>query len=192
MKKNILAQWAKPMSNLGYAVICMTLISSSWAKESPLKTVDKVELDQYLGVWYEIARKPNSLENQCVRDVSFSYTLSEYGNMLIEQRCYDQQDQLVQNFGEAYASNAPWYNKFRVSYLPDGIRWLPIGKNQYWILKLDQDYKMALIGDPERQYLWLLSREPHPDAQSIKAYLDYAQAQGYQLNNLIYSPHGQN
>jgi len=151
-----------------------------------LQAVEKVELDKYLGVWYEIARKPNRFEEKCAADVTASYTLNEYGNMLIENQCMDQNGRKIQAFGEAYAVNEPRYSQFKVSFLPEGMRWLPVGQSDYWVLKVDADYQMALVGEPNRQYLWLLSRDKKPDPAQVKQYLAYAETLGYRLNDVVY------
>lgn len=169
-------------------LLCMTSLSVQ-AQAPVFSAVEKVELDRYLGVWYEIARKPTSLEKKCVRDVTASYTLNEYANMLIEHRCLDANHQQLKLLGEGYAVNEPWYSKFKISFLPESIRWLPLAQRDYWILKLDPDYQMVLIGAPDRQHLWVLARQPHPDPELLKLYLAHAKSLGYDLNNLIYTPH---
>ena len=61
-------------------LVGLSLATMAYAKNPPLKTVESVELDRYLGVWYEVARKPLYFQNKCDRDVSATYTLNENGN----------------------------------------------------------------------------------------------------------------
>ena len=51
----------------------------------------------------------------------------------------------------------------KVSFLPEALRWIPFTKGDYWALKLDPDYRLSLVGTPDRDHLWLLTREPHVD-----------------------------
>jgi apolipoprotein D and lipocalin family protein len=163
-----------------------TLMSSNvWA--APLATVDQVALDEYLGVWHEIARKPNIAQKQCYRASTVTYTLNEYGNVLIQNRCETKHGTLIQSSNEAFIQNAPFNSKFKISFLPEGIRWLPLGRGDYWILKLDKVGGVVLIGEPKRHHLWLLSRDANLDAKVIKEYLDYAQALGFDLSDLYYN-----
>lgn len=159
------------------------------AVEKKIQAVDKVEIDKFLGVWYEIVRKPTSLEKRCSRDITSTYTLNEYGHLQAEQQCIGDDQQLIKRIGEAYPVNEPRYSKFKLSFMPEAIRWIPVGQNDYWILKLDQQYQMVLIGEPTGQSLWLLSRQPHPNQLLVQQYLTYAKSLGYELNNIIYITH---
>lgn len=86
----------------------------AYAQQKPLPTVDKVELDRYLGVWYEVARKPAF--QKCAYNVSATYTLNENGNIVVDNRCYDNQKQLQQSIGEAFVVNPPYNTKLKVSF----------------------------------------------------------------------------
>ena len=74
-----------------------------------------------------------------------------------------------------------------MSFIPEAIRWLPVGRGDYWILKIDKSYQMALVGEPHRKYLWVLSRDPKPNPHLIGEYLKYASSLGYQLDDVIYT-----
>lgn len=87
--------------------------------------------------------------------------------------------------------NEPLNSKLKVSFLPELIRWIPIARGDYWILKIDEDYQTVLVGEPKRRYLWVLSRQPHVDQAVLKHYLDYAKSQGYDIKDLIYTSQSQ-
>ena len=159
----------------------------AYAQSKPLAVVDKVELDRYLGVWYEIARKPMYFQNKCGSNVSATYTLNENGNVTVDNRCYAQDGKLMQSIGEAFVQNPPFNSKLKVSFLPEAVRWLPVARGDYWILKIDDDYETVLVGEPRRKYMWVLSRSPQPDQKVINEYLEYAKSVGYDLNDLIHT-----
>lgn len=169
----------------GALLVGLGMATAAYAQNQPLKTVDKVELDRYLGVWYEVARKPLYFQNKCDRDVTATYTLNENGNINVDNKCYSKDGKLNQSIGEAYVQNAPFNSKLKVSFLPSAIRWLPVGRGDYWVLKIDEDYQTVLVGEPKRKYLWVLSRSAHPNEAVVKEYLDYAQSVGYDLGDLI-------
>ena len=77
----------------------------------------------------------------------------------------------------------------KVSFLPKGLRWVPFSKGDYWVLRVDEDYQVALVGGPSHRYLWLLSRTPDVDEAVIEDYLNTAKAQGYDLSKLIRTKH---
>lgn len=169
----------------GLLLMGLSAITIVHAKDQPLKTVDKVELDRYLGVWYEVARKPLSFQNKCDRNVTATYTLNENGNVNVDNKCLMKDGKITQSLGEAYIQNAPFNTKLKVSFLPDAVRWLPLGRGDYWILKIDEDYQTVLVGEPERKYMWVLSRIQQPDEVVIKEYLEYAKSVGYDLKDVI-------
>jgi apolipoprotein D and lipocalin family protein len=148
-----------------------------------------VELDKYLGVWYEVARKPMFFERKCAFNVTATYTLNENGNIVVDNKCVDQDGDLQQSLGEAFVVNAPFNSKLKVSFLPEGVRWIPVGRGDYWILKLDEDYQTVLVGEPRRKYLWVLSRIPNPKKEIIHEYLNYAKSLGYDIHDVIYPEH---
>lgn len=169
----------------GALLLGLGIATMAYAKDEPLKTVDKVEVDRYLGVWYEVARKPLYFQNKCDRNVTATYTLNENGNVNVDNKCLSKDGSVNQSLGEAFIQNAPFNTKLKVSFLPNAIRWLPFGRGDYWILKLDEDYQTVLVGEPGRKYLWVLSRDSQPDEAVVKEYLDYAKSVGYDLGDLI-------
>ena len=171
----------------GVVLIGLGAATLAYAQTKPLQTVDKVQLDRYLGVWYEIARKPMYFENKCSRDVTATYTLNENGNVSVTNRCFSKDGQLQQSIGEAFVQNAPFNTKLKVSFLPEAIRWLSVARGDYWILKIDDDYQTVLVGEPRRKYMWVLSRSAQPDQAVVNEYLEYAKSVGYNLTDLIHT-----
>lgn len=175
----------------GAVLVGLGMATMTYAQTKPLQTVEKVELDRYLGTWYEVARKPLSFQNKCASDVTARYTLNENGNIVVDNRCIGKDGKQNQSLAEGFVQNAPFNTKLKVSFLPEVIRWLPVGRGDYWVLKLDDDYQTALVGEPKRKYMWVLSRDPNIDPKVLNEYLDYAKSLGYNLDDLIQTPHTQ-
>lgn len=171
----------------GAVLLGLGMATMAYAQTKPLKTVEKLELDKYLGVWYEVARKPLYFQNKCDHDVTATYTLNENGNVAVDNRCYSKDGGLNQSIGEAFVQNAPFNSKLKVSFLPEAIRWLPFGRGDYWVLKLDENYQTVLVGEPRRKYMWVLSRSPQPDQAVVKEYLEYAKSVGYDVGDVIHT-----
>jgi len=129
-------------------VIVSLLIAGCSTHYPPLKTVEKVELQSYLGRWYEIARYEHFFEKGC-SDARATYSLKEDGDIQVLNECI-KDGELSQAKGVAYATDVS-NSKLKVSFFR------PFYGN-YWILMLGDDYEYALIGDPSREYLWILSR----------------------------------
>lgn len=191
IKNNVYIQKGQLGTFILHSLLLMAC-SFAWLPNThaqPLQVVEKVELDKYLGVWYEVARKPMYFERKCIYDITATYTLNENGNIVVDNKCYDAEGNLQQSVGEAFIANAPFNSKLRVSFLPEGVRWIPVGRGDYWILKLDDDYQTVLVGEPRRKYLWILSRTPQLAKEQIHDYLNYAKSQGYNVSDVIYPEH---
>ena len=150
-----------------------------------LKTVPHVELARYLGTWYEIARKPMRHEDATARDITATYELDDSGAVRVLNSCIDEDGKVDASEGLARpvdASNA----KLEVSFLPQGLRWIPFARGDYWILRLDEDYNTALVGEPGRKYLWLLHRSPQMGPEAKNEWLEFARMRGYGLDDMIF------
>lgn len=154
------------------------------SSEPTVSTVPYVDINRYLGVWFEIARKPMRHEDSLARDITATYTLADDGNIKVHNACINERGEIDESEGKATPvddSNA----KLEVTFLPRGMRWIPFTKGDYWIMRLDDSYETALIGEPERKYLWLLHRKPQLDESTRREWLSYAESQGYDISDLI-------
>jgi len=152
-----------------------------------LKTVPDLSLPRYLGTWYEIARLPMKHEPDDCTDVSAHYELKDNGHVAVLNRCRVG-DSIEEAEGEACPVDTD-PARLEVSFLPKGLRWIPFTKGDYWVMAVAPDYSVALVGSPDREYLWLLSREPQLDAAIQAHYLAQAEQQGFNLSRLILTPH---
>jgi len=154
----------------------------------PVRTVAAVDLQRYLGTWYEIARFPNSFQDgrgrRCV-DTTATYALRPDGQVSVENRCLDAADgnRQVTASGTAYAVEGSNNARLRVTFF-----WPFYG--DYWVIGLDPDYRWAVVGAPGRDYLWILSRTPTLSAADRAAALQAATAQGFDVARLQETPQG--
>lgn len=155
---------------------------------SEIQTVNHFDLTRYLGTWYEIARLPMKHQPEDSTDISAVYSLNDDGKVRVQNRCLDGQGELDESIGEATVVDAE-HGKLEVSFLPEGLRWIPFTKGDYWVLKIDDNYTTALVGEPNQKYLWLLHRDVDLDANVKQQYLAYAESLGYDLTDLIHTVH---
>ncbi|MBN8791584.1 MAG: lipocalin family protein [Stenotrophomonas nitritireducens] len=153
----------------------------------PLPTVAALDLPRYLGTWYEIDRLPMRHEPEDATDVSAHYTLEDDGGIRVRNRCLHD-GELQEAIGQARPIDAS-NSRLEVSFLPEGLRWIPFTKGDYWVILVDAGYANALVGSPDRKYLWLLAREPHMDETTRQHYIGYARQQGFDVERLIHTPH---
>lgn len=153
------------------------------------RTVPSLELHRYLGTWYEIARLPERHEPAEYTDITATYTLNDDGTVRVDNRALDDEGEPAQVVGQAMIVEGSGNAKLEVSFMPEGLRWIPFTRGDYWVLRVDDDYRTALVGTPNRKHLWLLSRAPTIDAATRSAFLETAVEQGYDLGELITTPH---
>ncbi|HEU4665538.1 MAG TPA: lipocalin family protein [Dokdonella sp.] len=153
------------------------------------RTVPSLELHRYLGTWYEIARLPERHEPADYTDIAATYTLNDDGTVRVDNRALNGEGEPEQVIGEASVVDGSGNAKLEVSFMPDGLKWIPFTKGDYWVLRVDDDYRTALVGTPNRKYLWLLSRTPTIEPATRRSFLDTAVQEGYDLGELITTPH---
>ena len=161
-----------------FLFICiLILIDKSEGQEniqpnSKPMTVNKVDLDRYVGVWYEIAKIPNRFQKQCARNVTATYSLNDDGTIKVINRCLREDGSEDKVTGKARIVDKKNNAKLEVSFVR--IFGFHLFWGDYWIIGLDRDYQYAVVGSPTRKYGWILSREksmPESMFQEVKQIL---------------------
>lgn len=154
---------------------------------APLVAVT-VDLNRYLGTWYQIALYPNVFQRQCASDTQASYR--ELGERRIEvlNRCRKADGEVVQALGEARVVGP---GQLKVRFAPGWLAWLPFVWADYWVVDLEPSYRYAIVSEPDRDYLWVLSRTPQLSAADDTAVRARLQALGFDLSRLQFEAHRQ-
>jgi apolipoprotein D and lipocalin family protein len=146
--------------------------------EQPLDVVESVDLDRYLGRWYEIASYPMYFQRGCTATTA-DYSLREDGLIKVINSCRKGtlDGKLKQAKGKAKVVDTETNAKLKVSFF--GPFW-----GDYWIIDLDPDYRWAVVGGPKRKYLWILSRTPQMDEALYEEIIGRLPAKGYDPKRL--------
>lgn len=167
-------------------VMASTFVQAESRNKQPLRVVASVDLSRYAGQWYEIARLPNRFENKCVGDVMATYTVLKGNQIKVVNQCRKSNGEMSSVEGRARLADKDGPNtKLKVRFAPSFLSFLPFVWGDYWIIELAPDYSYAVIGEPKRRYLWILSRTPQMDATKIQELASRAAAQGYDVSQLI-------
>ena len=141
-----------------------------------------------VGQWHAQARRPNRFEKRCTGPVTAEYTLMEDGSGLqVLNRCILPDGRFEESAGVARVApvaGQPGAGRLEVCFAPEWLRWLPMVWGDYWILRLDRDYQVALVGTPDRKCLWVLSRAPRLEDAALQAELDYARSLGFEVDKV--------
>jgi apolipoprotein D and lipocalin family protein len=144
---------------------------------SPLTSVSAVDLNRYLGTWYEIYRLPNRFEGTDCVTVSAQYALKDDGNVSVLNTCLKKDGPKVAN-GIAKVVPGSNNSKLKVSFFRPFY-------GDYWVIDLAEDYSWVLVGEPAGKYFWILARQKQLDSKSEEALLAKAEKLGYQRKDLI-------
>ncbi len=157
---------------------------------APMPTRDWVDLARYGGRWYEIARLPNRFQEQCAGDVSATYTLRADGRVTVVNECRRRDGRTSRAEGVARRADEKGpASRLKVRFAPAFLSALPFVWGDYWILELDRDYRHALVGDPSRKYLWILSRSPEMEAGEYELLAGAAGRLGFDTSRLLRTQH---
>jgi apolipoprotein D and lipocalin family protein len=142
-----------------------------------LKVVEGVDVKRYMGTWYEIARYPNFFQDAACDHATAQYTLNDDGTVKVVNRCGPTgTEQSIE--GTARVVDANTNAKLKV-------RFFGPFEGDYWIIDLDPDYEWAVVGEPSRRFLWILSRTPTMDATVYDDILSRLPGKNYDPTRLI-------
>ncbi len=161
------------------------------APTSALPVVAPVDLQRYAGTWYEQARLPNRFQRDCTGQVSATYEVLPDGRVGVTNRCAkaDGSTEMAQGVARLVpVEGQPGAGRLEVSFAPRWLSWVPMVWGDYWIMQLDADYQVALVGTPDRKFLWVLSRAPQIDAARVQALMDYARNTGFDTATVVRTP----
>lgn len=168
------------------ALVALTLAAGAQAQPAslPNTSVPALDLQRYSGQWHEIAHLPMFFQRNCVAHITADYTPQADGRVGVRNACDDKAGKRIVSEGVA-RSVAGHPGRLEVRFAPDWLAWAPFVWADYWVVELDPDYKWAVVGGPDRNHLWVLSRTPTlPRAQfeDIKA---RAARRGYPVDRLV-------
>jgi apolipoprotein D and lipocalin family protein len=126
----------------------------------PLQPIDALDVPRYMGRWYEIAKYPNRFQKKCVGDTQATYALKQDGTIAVTNTCRVENGEIDEAHGVARQIGQSGSPKLEVRFAPAWLSFIPAIWGNYWVIDLDPGYQLAAVGEPKREYLWILSRTP--------------------------------
>ena len=190
------------MPTLRLALLCACLWASVATPvahaTAPLQTVPSVDLKRYQGRWYQIAYYPNTFQKQCVGNTTADYRLLMTGHVEVTNQCSTADGSVSKVVGAARVKPPKFFGvpvakgtdtaKLEVRFAPSFLAWLDAVWAPYWVIQLPDDYRYAVVGEPRREFLWILSRTPTLAAADRAAIEARLIEQGYDTNRLKDEP----
>ncbi len=171
------------MRSLFFAFWACTLL----AQKDPLKSVKALDLKRYMGLWHEVARLPNSFERNCEKATA-EYFLNDDGTVRVLNTCVKENGYTKNIKGRAYIPDPDYPAQLKVNFVPKWLSWTGLGWGDYWVIDLDSDYQWAVVSEPSREYLWILSRSPQMPPEVFGGIVNRLKAKQFDLTHLLISP----
>ena len=162
------------VSVLAVLTACDTTERVEQSNLPDLPTVAQVDVPRYLGTWYQQALIPNKFQAMCVSDTRATYLRGGDGLVVVNQ-CRKADGQIEKAQGVAKIVEGSNNAKLRVSFFRPFY-------GDYWVLALDSGYNWVLVGEPKREFGWILSRNNKLDETTLEQILDRAVSLGYDRN----------
>ncbi len=181
--------------------LCGASLVSAAAAAAPLpalQAVPSIDLSRYQGQWYQIAYYPNTFQKQCVANTTANYKPLANGQIEVTNQCKTADGTLSTAVGAARVKPPKFLgvpvakgtvtSKLEVRFAPSYLSWINAVWAPYWVIQLADDYRYAVIGEPNREYLWILSRTPTLNPQDRAIITGLLQQQGYDPTKLQEEP----
>ena len=182
--RNRRTRFAPLLAALGLALPAVATAQN--APDSEPETLERVDLERYMGLWYEYAKLPNSFQDQCVANTTAEYTLRDDGRVTVVNRC-DTADGVDVATGVARVVDGETNAKLEVSFVE--IFGLNLFWGDYWVIGLGDDYEYAVVGHPERKFGWLLVRDPDVGEDLMDEMFFTLESRGYRHTDFELTPH---
>jgi apolipoprotein D and lipocalin family protein len=159
-----------------------TIRSGFSLENKELEVVPNLDLHKFQGTWYEIAHNPWFPEKDCFAMIAH-YKLTEDSQIKVTNICRKNgfDGEISKVSGKAWLVDPKMNSKWEVQFI-----W-PFSLD-YWVIELDENYNYAVIGEPERENLWILSRKPIMGKDLLSRIIENTKSKGYDLSNLILTP----
>ncbi len=182
MTKIIIPKYIKLIFTIFIFFACTMNAQTSNKIGEPV-TVDSVDLNRYVGKWFEIAKIPNSFQKKCASNTTATYILRKDGNIAVINRCIEKDGSVSEAKGIAKVVDKKTNSKLEVSFVR--IFGISLFWGDYWIIGLDKDYKYVVVGTPTRKYGWILSRTSAMSKNDLNEAFTILRNHGYNTNDFV-------
>lgn len=196
-----LSLWRRPVGGLVLLASLMlggAPVLAAAPGPAPLMALPQLALKPYLGTWYQWALIPNRFQQQCVSDTTATYRSLPDESIEVRNRCRRADGRWDEAIGQARAvdglssvvDGVLQPAQLQVSFLPTWLRWTGIGWGAYWVIERPEHGRYAVVSEPSRQYLWVLTRAPNLSPEDEQAVQRRVQAAGFDWQRVQRHSHG--
>ncbi|QWD60498.1 lipocalin family protein [Polynucleobacter sp. MWH-UH35A] len=166
------------------SILIFSFSAQGQGSDVAVKTIPSLDVQRYLGTWYEIAKFPNWFQKKCVSNTKAVYSARADGTLKVLNSCKTVDGEVSEAEGTARQIGPKESPKLEVRFAPAWLSFIPMVWGDYWVIDLDPQYQVAVISDPRREYLWILSRTPQLNKKVYEDTLQRIQAQQFDVRKL--------
>lgn len=157
--------------------------------ENRLAPVPVFDIGRYAGLWYDIAATPDRFHGECAGDATTRYTPLPDAQWRVDNHCR-LRDGSIRHLRGALRVKQPARlgSRLQLRYAPDWLAWMPLAWSEMWVIELDPAYGHAVVATPDREHLWILSRQPDMPPQTYESLLARARVLGFGTERLRWIP----
>lgn len=170
--------------SIATGLLVWAAMGAAQAELAPLQTVASVDVPRYMGTWHEIAKYPNWFQKKCASSTQATYTLQANGQVQVLNRCKTDKGEWSEALGAARQIGSPTSPQLKVRFAPEWLSFIPLVWGDYWIIDLDPDYQWVVVSEPQREYLWILSRTPQMPETTYQTLLAKLEKLGFDLKRI--------
>ncbi|WP_157268284.1 lipocalin family protein [Azohydromonas aeria] len=159
-----------------------TWLHPATAAGTAIDTVPVLDLGRYSGTWYELAHAGTPGRRGCVADVVTDVRAEPGQRLAMTQQCRRGDGSATRLRGLALPQGPA---RFEVSWLPAGLRWLPAGRQDHWVVEVDPAYRVAVIADRQGRLQRVLARDRQVEPEAWAALLTHLRGRGFEVRHLM-------
>jgi len=158
------------------------------AQAAPLITAPYVDLTRYVGLWYEIASIPQYFQRNCLSDTTAEYEALAKNRIKVVNSCTTAERKRITSEGRAKVVDAKTNARLKVTFAHLGDKYFYSFGGKYWITYLDPNYRYAIVGHPNREYGWILARDPMVPEKNLHELVAELRMRGYDSCQFLVTP----
>jgi apolipoprotein D and lipocalin family protein len=150
-----------------------------------MSTVSNFEVERYLGQWHQVAAIPAWFQSDCVANTAADYAMGEDGLIEVVNSCETADGSRKKAEARARFLKDPSDSRLEVTFVEMAGLWVWPAAGDYWIIGLDPEYRWAVVGQPSREFAWILARSRSLDAQTLRDIHHILEREAYDTCELL-------
>ena len=168
-------------------LVVIAMLCLSWFS-AQAETVENLDINQYVGKWHQIATIPQSFSKDCFQNTTAEYEQLENGWLTVINSCEEVDGKLDVAVGRARVNKDFEMNsKLEVTFVKFFSRWIWAFGGDYWVINLAPDYSWSIVGNPDKDALWILARDPNMSKEQLMSLEKFIKDYGYDTCEIIVS-----